>query len=70
MQLGVTAAAGERVDIAGDCAFTAPEGVACWMTRLQRRRSPRSGLIGDAADTSTFLAGGEATASACRVCSE
>ncbi len=34
MEWGMAAAAGERVDIAGDGAFAAPTGATCWMVRL------------------------------------
>ncbi len=34
MEWGMAAAAGERVDIAGDGAFAAPTGATCWMVPL------------------------------------
>ncbi len=70
------AAAGEKVDIAGDGALAAPAGLACWMFRLLLL------YLGDRSTCARFrgvawfamlpahphsLAGGEATTSPCRV---
>ncbi len=76
MERGVTAAAVERVDIAGDGALAVPAGSACWVGRLLML------YLGDRLTNDCFreafwlamlptqppsLAVGEATASPCRV---
>ncbi len=69
-------AAGERVDIAGDGAFTVAAGSACWMGRLlllYLGNRPTSDCFRAAVWLAMLpaqppsLAGGEATAPPCRV---
>ncbi len=79
MELSVAAAAGERADIADDGAFTVAAGLACWIVRLLL---PLQLYLGDRPTRDCFrdpvwiamlpthspsLAGGEATASPCRM---
>ncbi len=76
MERSVAAAAGGRVDIAGDVAFAVPAGPACWVVRLlllYLSDRPTSDFFRDVvwlAMLSTqplSLAGGKAAASPCRV---
>ncbi len=53
MERSVAAAAGKRVDIADDGAFTVPAGSDCWVFRL----FPSGGLVGDATGITTFPGG-------------
>ncbi len=76
MERSVAAAADERVDIAGDVAVAVPTGSACWVVRLlllYLSDRPTSDCFQEVvwlAMLSTHppsLAGGEASASPCRV---
>ncbi len=76
MERSVAAAAGERVDIAGDVAVAVPKGSACWVVRLlllYLSDRPAIDCFREVVWLATLstqppsLAGGEAAASPCRV---
>ncbi len=58
IERSVAGAPGGRVDVAGAVAGAVPTGTACWVVRLLLLRLfPIGGLVGDAADTTTFTGG-------------